>query len=149
MNIGKQYQPDDAFKAVARRHQSKYRAKVLQVGFQGYGNRLCDADAEGLLNYYDKLNSREVLRHRYPKYSRMRDADLLRSEHIPFNLLAPLDTNREAAIKIFSRAWNIDCSAINTIEMEFAPSPKEKYLNDGTAFDTYIETTLKDGNKHF
>lgn len=145
MNIGTQYKPDDDFKAEARLYQSKYRAELLNVDFQDYGNRLTDADAEGLLNYYDKLNSRESLRKRYPSYSRKRDADLLRSEHIPFNLLAPLDTNRDTALPIISQAWHIDCAEILEIEIEYAPSPKAEYLNDGTAFDTYIKVILKNG----
>ena len=145
MNVGSQYQPDNEFKAEARLYQSKYRAEVLQVDFKDYGNRLVDTDAQALMNYYDKLNSRESLRQRYPSYSRKRDADLLRSEHIPFNLLAPLDTNRRVAVKIISDVWRIDCADIQLIEIEYAPSPKEKYLNDGTAFDTYIKAILKNG----
>ncbi len=146
MNIGPQYEHDDEFKALARLHQSKHRAEILKVEFQDYGNRLTDTDAKSLLNYYDKLNSRIVLRQRYPRYSRKRDADLLRSEHIPFNLLAPLGTNLEATVKIISGLWNIDCDEIQLIEIEYAPSPKEKYLNDGTAFDTYFKVILKNGN---
>ena len=145
MNIGTQYQPGDEFKSEARLFQSKYRAEVLQVDFQDYGNRLTDFDAEALLNYYDRLNSRDSLRQRYPNYSRKRDADLLRSEHIPFNLLAPLDTNRKIAAEIISDVWKIDCAEIQLIEIEYAPSPKEKYLNDGTALDTYIKVILKNG----
>lgn len=145
MNIGTQYQLDDHFKAEARLFQSRYRAEVLRVDFQDYGNRLTDTDAKVLLNYYDKLNSRESLRQRYPSYSRKRDADLLRSEHIPFNLLAPLDTNRKVAANIILNAWNIDCSKIQLIKLEYAPSPKGKYLNDLTAFDTYIKVILKNG----
>ncbi len=68
MNIGTQYKPDDEFKAKARLLQSKYRAEVLEVEFKDYGNRLSDSDAEALLNYYSKLNSRDVLRQRYPNY---------------------------------------------------------------------------------
>lgn len=146
MNIGTQYKLDDEFKAKARLFQSKYRAEVLEVGFQDYGNRLTDSDAQALLNYYSKLNSRDVLRKRYPSYSRKRDADLLRSEHIPFNLLAPLNTDREAAVKIISDVWNIPCAKIQAIEIEYAPSPKENYLNDGTAFDTYLKVLLENGN---
>ena len=78
MDIGTQYKPDDEFKAKARLFQSKYRAQVLKVEFQDYGNRLINSDAETLLNYYDKLNSRKVLRQRYSNYSKMRDADLFR-----------------------------------------------------------------------
>ena len=146
MDTGTQYKPDDEFKAKARLFQSKYRAEVLEVEFQDYGNRLVDTDAEALLNYYDQLNSRKVLRQRYPKYSKNRDADMLRSEHVPFNLLAPLDTNHEAAMKIISDVWNIDCKEIQVIKIEDAPTPKENYLNDGTAFDTYIKVLLKNGN---
>ena len=39
-SIGPQYEHDDHFKAAARLHQSAYRAKVLKVGFDQYGNRL-------------------------------------------------------------------------------------------------------------
>lgn len=146
MDIGTQYKPDDEFKAKARLFQSNYRAEVLAVNYDDYGNRLNDSDAQALLNYYDKLNSRESLRKRYPSYSKKRDADMLRSEHIPFNLLAPLDTNRIAATQIIAEAWGIKCTEIQLIEIEHAPSPKEKYLNDGTAFDTYIKVILKNGN---
>lgn len=145
MSIGKQYEKDHIFKAMARLHQSKYRADVLEVDFQDYGNRLKDTDAQALLNYYDKLNCRSSLRDRYPSYSRKRDADMLRSEHIPFNLLAPLDTDRESALKIISQAFGVELSMIESIEIEYAPSPKENYLNDGTAFDTYIKGKLQNG----
>lgn len=146
MDIGAQYLPDDKFKAKARLFQSRYRAEVLGVEYQDYGNRLTDSDAETLLNYYSKLNSRTILRKRYPNYSRRRDADLLRSEHIPFNLLAPLSTDLAVAVKIISKLWNIDCVSIQTIEIEYAPSPREIYLNDGTAFDAYFRVLLKNGN---
>ena len=145
MNIGHQYKLDNKFKKEARLFQSKYRSEVLCVDFQDYGNRLMDSDAQALLNYYDKLNSRALLRQRYPSYSKKRDADLLRSEHIPFNLLAPLDTNQSAAIKIITEAWGIECKKIEVLEIEYAPSPKDKYLNDGTAFDAYIKVIHKNG----
>ena len=89
-SIGPQYEHDDHFKAAARLHQSAYRAKVLKVGFDKYGNRLTEWAGRALLNYYDGLGVREALRQRYPTYTKSRDADMLRSEHIPFNLFAPL-----------------------------------------------------------
>ncbi len=147
MDIGTQYKPDDRFKAQARLFQSRYRATVLKVPFQEYGNRLTDSDAEALLNYYDKLNCRESLRNRYPSYSHDRDADMLRSEHIPFNLLAPLDTNREAAVSIIGQAFNSEGIDIDSVKLEYAPNPKESYLNDGTSFDTYIKATTANGQK--
>jgi len=147
MHIGNQYSLDDQFKAAARLHQSKYRAEVLKVNFNEYGNRLCEEDAKSLLNYYDKLNSRNMLRFRYPNYAKKRDADMLRSEHIPFNLLAPLITDRKSAIAIIKRAFGIECTEICCIKMEYAPESKENYLNDGTAFDTYIEVITAGGKK--
>ncbi len=147
MEIGNQYRPDDKFKAAARLHQSKYRAEVLRVDYEEYGNRLTDEDAQMLLNYYDKLNSRAVLRNRYPSYSKKRDADMLRSEHIPFNLLAPLETNQTKAIEIIKRAFGIDCIAIDFVGMEYAPTPRDYYLNDGTSFDTYIEVRAPTSEK--
>ncbi len=147
MDIGNQYAPDDQFKAVARLHQSKYRAEVLGVDFNEYGNRLCDDDAEALLNYYDQLNCRAMLRAHYPNYAKRRDADMLRSEHIPFNLLAPLDIDKESAVKILERAFGIECAEIHCVKMEYAPAPKGNYLNDGTAFDTYIEVVTAGGKR--
>lgn len=145
--IGPQYAPDDPFKAAARLHQSRYRQEVLGVGYDEYGNRLREDDARQLLNYYDGANSRAVLRARYPGYSKKRDADMLRSEHIPFNLLAPLDCDRGASAEVIRKAFGIPCAHIDCIEMEFAPQPKDLYLDDGTAFDTYIGCLLTNGTR--
>lgn len=92
-------------------------------------------NGQALLNYYDKLNCRQALRERYPSYSRERDADMLRSEHIPFNLLAPLDTNRDVAVGIIQKAFGIECVELNVVALEYAPKPKLSYLDDGTSFD--------------
>ena len=62
--LGKQYGKDDSFKASARLHQSQYRASILQVEYDEYGNRLTDTDGKSLLNYYDELNVLSVLRDR-------------------------------------------------------------------------------------
>jgi len=59
-SIGPQYEPDDDFKAAARLHQSAYRAKVLKVGFDEYGNRLTESAGRALVNYYDGLGVRDV-----------------------------------------------------------------------------------------
>ena len=73
-SIGPQYEPDDDFKEAARLHQSAYRAKVLKVGFDEYGNRLTESAGDALLNYYDGLGIRAALRKRYPTYSKTRVA---------------------------------------------------------------------------
>ena len=138
-NIGPQYEPDDQFKAAARLHQSAYRANVLKVGFDQYGNRLTESAGRVLLNYYDGLGVRDALRRRYPTYSRSRDADMLRSEHIPFNLFAPLTDRPDLANNLLYRILGVELFPPYQIELEWAPKPAEKYLGDRTSFDTYIK----------
>lgn len=145
MKLGEQYDKDDAFKKKARLYQSNYRANILNVDCDFYGNRLLDEDAE--LNYYQKLGVIEDLRKRYPKYSKKRDADMLRSEHIPFNIFSPLKLNLELAKTTFNKILGNIISEITKIEIEYAPKPKAKYLNDGTSFDTFIEFNHIDGSK--
>ena len=143
--IGSQYQPDDSFKAAARLHQSNYRAKVLDVDYLDYGNRLTDADGRALLNYYDGLGIREALRQRYPQYSQRRDADLLRSEHIPFNMLAPLAGRPDLARMIIKEAFKQEVDGPLELKLEWAPEPKYNYLDDMTSFDAYLQGVGTDG----
>lgn len=144
---GKQYERDDAFKAAARLHQSRYRADILRVTCDEYGNRLTERDARALLNYYAGLNVRTALRQRYPSFSKTRDGDMLRSEHIPFNLFAPLRTSDVLASKVMHGAFGIRCDAPYSIEFEYAPEPKEAYLNDATAFDAFIRCAGPQGRR--
>lgn len=138
--IGKQYQKDDDFKAKARLHQSKYRSEILQVDFDEYGNRLTKADAVNLLNFYPKLGVPETLKDRYPKYSKGLYADMLRSEHIPFNFFAPLKQVLILAKQVFNKLLNsIEIASVKRIDVEYAPKPASEFLNDRTSFDAYIE----------
>ena len=139
MEIGPQYEFDDEFKAKARLHQSRYRTEVFKVGFNTYGNRLTESDGKALLNYYDKLNVHSVLRNKYPKYSKKRDADMLRSEHIPFNMFAPLKDYPELTKRILQVAFGISCTQVDRLEIEWAPKDQQNYLGDHTAFDVYLE----------
>ncbi len=156
-NYGNQYHLDDDFKKRARRHQSIYRLDSLHLEkYNLYGNRLIDDDAQKWLNYYQDLNVICELKKRYSKYSRKRDADMLRSEHIPFNFFPPfkLDLNfcknvfnefLGGCIKSIEKKTIIDNE--DNIKIEFPPSPNVYYLNDGTSFDTYIEYTHLDNTK--
>jgi hypothetical protein len=147
VDIGKQYSLDDAFKAAARRHQSRYRATVLKVDCDEYGNRLTEPDAKALLNYFDGFNVRGTLKSRYPHYSKGRDGDMLRSEHIPFNLFAPLLSSGSLAQRLIRGAFGIGCAGPFQIQLEFAPEPKETHLNDATSFDAFIRFKNPQGKK--
>jgi hypothetical protein len=138
-DIGPQYQFDDPFKVEARRHQSCYRANVLKVDYLDYGNRLTDDDGSLLLNYYDGLAVRQALRERYPVYSRKRDGDMLRSEHIPFNMLAPLADRPALTQLVVKEAFGLELREPFQVRIEWAPSPPTDYLDDLTSFDVYLQ----------
>jgi hypothetical protein len=72
---------------------------------------------------------------------------MLRSEHIPFNLFIPFDLNKTFCKNVFNEFFTGVIQTIERIEIEFAPKPREKYLNDGTSFDTYIEYSKSDNSK--
>lgn len=138
IEIGEQYYLDDPFMASARLHQSRYRLETLRVDCDIYGNMLKDSDAKDLLNYYGRLGVREELRKRYQKYSKIRDANMLRSEHIPFNMFAPLMGRLDLAKQIMQKAFGVQLEKVTDIKIEYAPEPKEFYLYDGTSFDVYV-----------
>jgi len=147
--LGTQYPKDDNFKAKARLHQSHFRSEILQVDFDEYGNRLTRADALNYLNFYPGLGVIETIKNRYPKYSKGLYADMLRSEHIPFNMFAPLKQDLNFAKKVFSQLTNLEIKEITEIKIEYAPLPAAEYLNDKTSFDTYVEFITDAGEMGF
>lgn len=144
---GPQYRFDDSFKAAARLHQSTWRAKVLGVECGEFGNRLTEADGRALLNYYHGMGVREALSGRYPDFSAKRDCDLLRSEHIPFNMLSPLSSRPTLMQQVLKQAFGIHLSEAGRLDIEWAPSPAAEYLGDQTSFDVYIEGTSQAGQR--
>ncbi len=138
MDIGNLYPADDKFRARARKHQAGYRAAVLHCPWDAYGNRLTEADGRALLNYYDKLGVREAKLARFPDYKAERDADMLRSEHIPFNLFGPLKTRPDLASCVLGEMVGRQLAEVLALEFEWAPAPARSYLNDRTSFDVYV-----------
>jgi hypothetical protein len=150
--IGPQYPQDketDAtgFLEKARLHQSKYRMCNLKVPFDKYGNYLKKKDASNGLNFYSDFRIFQEVKKRYPKYSKPLYANMLRSEHIGFNLFIPLKADPDFGKNVLNDLLNNQIQSIDKIEIEYAPSPSKKYLNDRTSFDTYIEYTHTDKQK--
>jgi hypothetical protein len=85
------------FKARARAHQSKFREEHLKVGFTDpYGTKVSLEDGHvGMVNFYPHPWVHDMVKCRYPDQRQTLYCDILRSEHIPFNLFAPLDANKE------------------------------------------------------
>lgn len=152
IKIGKQYKKDritdkTGFLEKARLHQSEYRALKLRVKYDEYGNYLIKEDALRGLNFYDDFEIFKEVKKRYKNYSRSLYANMLRSEHISFNLFIPFKTATDFAKNVFNDLLSNQIQSIDKIEIEYAPSPAKKYLNDRTSFDTYIEYTHIDNHK--
>lgn len=150
--IGPQYDKDrltdrTGFLEKARLHQSKYRAFNLNVPFDTHGNYLTKNVALTGLNFYEDFAIFQEVKKRYPKYSKPLYANMLRSEHISFNLFVPFKTDLDFGKSVFNNLLSNQIRSIDRIEIEYAPSPADKYLNDKTSFDTYIEYTHIDGQK--
>jgi len=149
--IGQQYSKDDrtdpsGFLRRARLHQSVFRANHLHLPFDTYGNYLTKEDGENGKNFYDGYGVFDAVK-KYRKYNKPLYSNLLRSEHIPFNIFIPLDKDRNYCKNVIGDIVKSNIISIDKIEIEYAPKPKEKYLNDGTSFDAYIEYTNFDSTK--
>jgi len=150
--IGQQYDKDrltdkTGFLGKARLHQSKYRAFNLNVSFDKFGNYLTKDVALTGLNFYDDFEIFREVKKRYPKYSKPLYANMLRSEHISFNLFVPFKSDLDFGKRVFNDLLSNQIHSIDKIEIEYAPSPADKYLNDKTSFDAYIEYTHIDSQK--
>jgi len=120
-------------------HQSNYRVQELDVDCDEYGNRLLEEDARNGLNFYDDFNILEAVKERYGNgYNKHLYANLLRSEHIPFNFFIPLCSNFEYAKNVFNEHLNITIEEILDIKIEYSPEPSKVYLDDKTSFDASI-----------
>jgi len=149
--IGRQYPKDDqidksGFLKHARLHQSEFRALVLNLPYEKYGNYLTREDAEKGKNFYEDFEIFDAVK-KYRKYNVPLYANMLRSEHIPFNFFIPFNKDKVFCQLVFNDFFDNTIKAIDKIKIEFAPKPKENYLNDGTSFDAYIEYTHIDNKK--
>ena len=81
-----------------------------------------------------------MLRQRYPHFKLKQAcfANMLRSEHIPFNFFVPLSKNLEYARAVLNRFMGGVINIITEIRIEHAPDPV-KALKDKTSFDVFIE----------
>jgi hypothetical protein len=150
--IGEQYPKDDkldpsGFLKRARRHQSLYRAHILELSYDGYGNYLTKEDAESGYNFYSDFGIFEAVKLRYPRYSKPLYSNMLRSEHIPFNFFIPFKYDYQFCKKVFNAFIPDKIQSIDCIEIEYAPKPKGNYLDDATSFDVYIEYSTNDSQK--
>ena len=77
--------------------------------------------------------------------------NMLSSQPLAFNLFVPLaiDKNLALATKVFRKIFPDKIKKVTKITFEFAPEPKEDYLDDRTAFDVFVEYLDISGTKSF
>lgn len=140
----------NSFKSRCRDHQSKFRSNTLQVEFVQYVNILKDNDGylKGL-NFYPGFDILKSVKKRYPFFRKPLYCNLLRSEHIPFNLFIPLEKNKEFGKRVFNELLGGIIHNFTKIEIEYPDKTPTHFLNDRTSFDTFIEYRHIDGTLGF
>lgn len=144
----KEYKPDDKFKRWARALQFAYREDVLR-DFNEYRAPqvlLSDENAKRGLIFYDAF--RDLILSKVGNVATQLTANMLRSEHIPYNLFTPLETMPEVAADIFSKMIGTPIKQIISIKIEYAgKGDRSLYLNDRTSFDTFVEYLTPDNKR--
>ena len=152
-------------KALKKQLAHKQKLGLTASGIWGNANKkyphiLSDKDAKNGTNFYCHNNPDEwELLQKWAENSKGKKVNfiglglknMLRSEHIPYNLFYPLERLRTENPKLLSSFLeelfdnNIQVDKVTTIKIEFdSKHLKSKLLNDNTSFDAYIE--YKDGN---
>lgn len=148
---------DNAIRRLARKHQSNYRFERLHCShdhnhrYGKYGAYLKWDDAQKGKNFYTPFWSKieTAIRNRYPESKPWQlapiYANMLRSEHIPFNLFVPMQDDLNAAARVFDELiGGNQIEKVIEIKIEYAPE-KQYALDDGTSFDTFVLYKHKDG----
>ena len=148
MMKGKTYRYDDEFKAKARAHQFAFRENVLNDFYEEKNPQVIlspDAAKQGLI-FCDTY--RELIKSKVQSFkSSALFSNMLRSEHIPYNIFTPMEEDLCAAATLFNGIIGGGISRITHIRIEYAgTADKSEYLNDGTSFDTFIEYVSSDGS---
>jgi hypothetical protein len=144
----KEYKYDDSFKRLARKHQFAYREEVLKDFNEDHAPQvlLNEENAKNGLIFYEPFRDLILSKPRVGHESKQLTNDMLRSEHIPYNMFTPLETMPGVAEKIFSDMIGISIKHVIAIEIEYAGiGDKSQYLNDRTSFDAFVRYESTDG----
>ncbi|MDE6265603.1 MAG: hypothetical protein K2M11_10740 [Paramuribaculum sp.] len=158
------------FKEKARRHQIHFKEKILGIPANRCPKRtlrwtdknnvkhereveiessLCDSDTKDndgnyVIFYpgFRKAITDEIEKSTLPTKSQM-VSNLLRSEHIPYNIFFPMLYDLDGATRVFNHILSSHTiKQINDIVIEYNPGG----LADGTSFDVYVDYTTAEGN---
>ena len=146
--MGKIYRYDDEFKARARAHQFAFKEGVLNDFYDEKSPQVIlspNAAMQGLI-FCDAY--RDLIKSKVKSFKpTMLFSNMLRSEHIPYNIFTPMEDDLDAAALLFSEVIGERIAKIVAIRIEYAGcADRSEYLNDGTSFDTFIEYLSHDGH---
>jgi hypothetical protein len=137
------YKHDAPWQAKARKHQSDFREQEMKVAAVPntnrsgcYGNVISADDGASGVNFY--LPFRDEIKQNLKGKRGAILTNVLRSEHIPYNIFFPMRHDLKKAALLFRTLSGKDEASVEDIMIEYAPSPKEEYLDDLTSFDTYV-----------
>lgn len=151
---------------IAKERQIKYKQQVLGLSEKGehgqkqYENILSIKDCENGRNFYCHKDSEvwQCMRSWYKAssgkklgYQKSTLRNMLRSEHIAFNIIYPLVVLRQSEpdklVKIIQAiiSKRTTVQKITDIRIEYTPDTER--LNDKTSFDAYIEYLTLSGKK--
>lgn len=137
------YKHDAPLQAKARKHQSDFREQEMKVAAVPntnrsgcYGNVISADDGASGVNFY--LPFRDEIKQNLKGKRGAILTNVLRSEHIPYNIFFPMRHDLKKAALLFRTLSGKDVASVEDIMIEYAPSPKEEYLDDLTSFDTYV-----------
>lgn len=159
---GPQSPSDNKFAKRMRFHQSWYRAHVLGVpcgtgpgpkDTRELGSMLRREDGERGLNFLtpqilEAAKSRLAESKGVVREFRLMH-NLLSSQPMCFNLFAQMISDHDLASKVLNELLPVKGVSVTKVAIEHAPEPKEKYLDDATAFDAYMEYVRPDGKPGF
>ena len=144
----KEYKADEKFKRWARALQFAYREDVLN-DFNEYRAPqvlLSEANARRGIIFYEGF--RDMILDKVGHVATPLTANMLRSEHIPYNLFTPLEIMPDIAVDLFSNIIGAPIKRIVSINIEYAGiGDKSLYLNDRTSFDVFVEYITPDDKK--
>ena len=135
----------EGFKRKARAHQIDFRENELEVGFDTFPNVLPESKAREGLIFFKGFREEIMAELKKPvaptstHYSGQMLTNLLRSEHIPYNIFFPMKKDMEGTKRLFNKILGKEeISSIEAIKIEYHPIPIQEYLDDHTSFDVYI-----------
>lgn len=141
---GKVYRYDDEFKAKARAHQFEFRENELKDFYNEKNPQVIlspNAAKKGLIfcdTYRDLINRKVNQFSTSALFSNM-----LRSEHISYNIFVPMEENLDCATLMFNEIIGGSIAYIKQIYIEFAGyADKKEYLDDKTSLTHLLSIYL-------